>query len=179
MKEKYNTLYKIEEKFRLQLIADLQKYSDEILHTKPRPDKWRVADIIAHLISRDEYEFNYISKKLNDGSKAEKTGLKARIRRGILKVAFALPIKFKVPKQVAPSTEYLTLKELETKWDSISKAKHQLLNNLNESEFYKDILKHPRVGKINFVQVIDFGIDHFKRHEEQIKRTLQEVQNKQ
>jgi hypothetical protein len=46
------------------------------------------------------------------------------------------------------------------------------LNSLEESEFVKDIWKHPRVGKINFVQMIDFAIDHFKRHEKQIKRTL-------
>jgi uncharacterized damage-inducible protein DinB len=178
MKEKYNLLHKQQEELRIQLIADLQKYSEELLHKKPSPGAWSVADIIAHLIAGEEYVFNYISKKIKDGSRSAKTGRLARIKRDILKIAFALPIKFKVPKSVVPSTEYATLKELDSKWERISKARHELINSLDESEFHKDIWHHPRVGKINFVQMIDFSIDHSKRHEGQIKRILSALQNK-
>jgi DinB superfamily len=176
MKAKYNLLYKKEETFRAQLMVNLQQYSDEVLHAKPHPDAWSVADILAHLIARDEYEFNYISKKIKEGSPSEKTGFKARRRRLILKIAFILPIKFKVPEQVAPSKEYFTIKQLEARWKEIAKAKYELLNSLDESEFQKDVWMHPRVGELNFVQMIDFGIEHGKRHEKQIKNTLKSIQ---
>ena len=175
MKEKYNSLYKIQEQFRLKLISDLQPYSDEIINKKPSPEAWSVADNISHLIAGEEYVFNYVNKKIEDGTRAGKTGLSARIKRAVLKIAFALPIKFKVPKSVAPLIEYTTLKDLAAKWEKSAKATHNLLINLDESEFNKDIWKHPRVGKINFVQMMDFSIDHARRHEEQIKRTIAAV----
>jgi uncharacterized damage-inducible protein DinB len=172
MKEKYNLLYKQHEQLKIKLFAELQMHSDEVINKKPSAEAWSVADIIAHLIAGEEYVFNYVSKKIKEGKSGSKTGFLAQAKRNILKIAFALPIKFKVPKSVTPVIEYITLKDLEAKWNNASKAMHNLLNSLEESEFAKDIWKHPRVGKINFVQMIDFSIDHFKRHEGQIKRTL-------
>ncbi len=176
MKKKYHALHHIQEEFRIQLFKDLQSYPEEIIQKRPSPGAWSVAEIIAHLIAGEEYVYSYTDKKLKDGTRSAKTGLLARIKRDILKVAFALPINFKVPKSVVPSTEHATLKELDVKWEQIAKTRHALLNSLDESEFNKDIWKHPRVGKINFVQMIDFSIDHCRRHEGQIKRTLIAVQ---
>lgn len=178
MKEKYNLLHLKTEEFRIQLFKDLQSYPEEVIQKRPSPGAWSIAEIIAHLIAGEEYVYSYTDKKLKDGTRSARTGLVARIKRDILKIAFALPIKFKVPKSVLPSTEHSTLKELEIKWEQIAKMRHALLNSLDESEFNKDIWKHPRVGKINFVQMIDFSIDHSRRHEEQIKRTLVAVQRK-
>lgn len=173
MKEKFNTLFKIQEQLRIQIIADLKPYSDELINTKPNPAVWSVADNLAHLIAAVEYVFNYVNKKIKDGGHVAKTGSPARIKRMILKIAFALPLlKFKVPKSVAPLIQYATLKELEVKWENTSKAIYELMNSLDESQFHKDIWHHPRVGKINLVQMIDFANDHTKRHEQQIKRTL-------
>lgn len=177
MKTKYNHLYQQHQQLKLKLFAELKIHSDEVINQKPSPDAWSVADIINHLIAGEQYVFSYVSKKIKEGKSASPTGITAQIKRNILKIAFALPIKFKVPKSVAPVSEYTTLKDLEAKWNNASKNMHELLNSLDEAEFNKDIWKHPRVGKINFVQMIDFAIDHFKRHGKQIQRTLKAVKN--
>lgn len=173
MKEKFNNLFRKQEQLRIRIIADLKPYSDEVINTKPGPEVWSVADNLAHIIAAEEYVFNYVSKKIKDGSPVAKTGYPAKIKRMILRIAFALPlVKFKVPGSVAPLIQYSTLKELETKWENTSKSIYELMNSLDESQFHKDIWHHPRVGKINLVQMIDFANDHTLRHEGQIKRTL-------
>lgn len=173
MKEKFNNLFKKQEQLRIKIIADLKPHSVELINTKPSPAVWSVADNIAHLIAAEEYVFNYVNKKIKDGSPLSKTGFRAKRKRMILKIAFALPLlKFKVPKSVAPLIKYSTLKDLEAKWENTSNALYELINSLDESYFHKDIWHHPRVGKINLVQMIDFANDHTIRHEGQIKRTL-------
>lgn len=176
MKEKFNNLFKKQEQLRLQIIADLKTYSDEIINKKPSPQVWSVADNIAHLIAAEEYVLSYVNKKIKDGSPLAKTGFRAKTKRMILRIAFALPlVKFKVPKSVAPLIQYSTLKELESKWEKTSNDLHQLINSLDESHFHKDIWHHPRVGKLNLVQMIDFANDHTKRHQGQIKRTIKSL----
>lgn len=178
MKEKFISLFKVQEQLRKKIIADLKPFSDEVINTKPAPEVWSVADNLAHIIAAEEYVFNYVSKKIKDGGPIAKTGYPAKIKRMILKIAFALPLlKFKVPKSVAPLIQYSTLKDLEAKWEKTSKALYELINSLEESQFHKDIWHHPRVGKMNLVQMIDFANDHTLRHEGQIKRTLKALGN--
>src|SRR4051812_49420916 len=124
MKEKFNLLFKQHEQLKIKLIAELQVHSDEMINQKPAPEAWSVADIVAHLIAGEEYVFNYVSKKIKEGKSGSKTGALAQIKRTILKIAFALPIKFKVPKAVEPTIGYSTLKELEVRWNKASKAMH-------------------------------------------------------
>jgi DinB superfamily len=175
MKEKYQALYKKQEYLRVQLIADLQPYSEEILHTRLTPDSWSVSDIIAHMIAGDEYVFSYISKKVKEKGYAAPSGALAKAKHVILKIAFFFPFKFKAPKATIPSTEYATLPELTAKWEKTAIGTNLLLNSLDESEFHKDIWKHPRVGKINFVQMADFALDHSNRHVTQIKKLLADL----
>ena len=56
---------------RKNLFSELKNYSDDVINKKPRPEAWSVAEVIIHLITAEEMSLKYLSKKIQDTSKAQ------------------------------------------------------------------------------------------------------------
>src|ERR1041385_3039144 len=128
----------IEQKFkrielsRNQLLDGLKKYSDEVLNKKPSRETWSVTEVMNHLMASEGASLRYLQKKTLDTSRAEKAGLKGAWRLFLLKIAFAIPYKFKAPDVVEPSHEFATWADSEKKWSGIRNDTYKLLSGLKE-----------------------------------------------
>lgn len=175
MKSEFNKRYKLLEEKREQLFSELKKHSDEVLNKKPSPDKWSVMEVIQHLMKGEGASLMYLQKKTLDVSKASKTGFKNKWRYFILDTVFSLPLKFKAPQITSPKNDFVTLEELDKKWDKIRKEILEITDKINEKDFDKELWRHIISGKMNLLQMVDFFTIHFDRHREQIDRTLKIV----
>lgn len=160
---------------RKQLFTDLKKHSDELLNKKPAPEKWSVAEVIAHLITAEEMSLKYLSKKIQDTAKEQPEGLKHKWRWLLVRIVFAFDIKFKAPEIVEPKSGYQTLADLDTHWTNIRSQTLQVLQKLSAEERNKTLWKHAIAGKMNLHHMVQFFGTHYARHKKQIERTLQAV----
>lgn len=169
--EQFNKL----ETERTLLFNDLQKYSDDVINKKPSENAWSTAEVIAHLITAEEMSLKYLSKKIQDTSKAKPEGLKNKWRWFLTNVVFTFNIKFKAPEIVEPKLGYQSLVELDSKWSSIRQNTINIINRLSDEELNKDLWKHAIAGKMNLHHMVEFFGIHFNRHKKQIERTIKSV----
>jgi uncharacterized damage-inducible protein DinB len=163
------------EKERKQLFGELKQYSDEVINKKPAPEKWSVAEVIAHLITAEEMSLKYLLKKTQDTSREGKEGIKHQFRWLLVKIVFAFDIKFKAPEIVEPKLGYQSLANLEAHWAQVRLQTSELLDRLSDDELNKTLWKHAIAGKMNLHHMLEFFGIHYRRHKRQIERTLAAV----
>lgn len=163
------------EKEHKQLFKELRNYPDDLLNKKPAPDAWSAAQVIEHLIAADDVSLQYLRKKAGNTAEVKNEGLRGLYKSTLLKIIFMLPIKFKVPAVVAPSENFMPLTELEERWKTLREGFVEVTTKLTDKDLERGLWKHTRAGKMNIYQMFDFLHIHFKRHEQQIERTIQAV----
>ncbi|MCW5907649.1 MAG: DinB family protein [Chitinophagales bacterium] len=176
MNQRIEKQFRLLETERTQLFQELRKYSDELINKKPAPEKWSVAEVIAHLITAEEMSLKYLQKKTLDTSLAKPESLKNKFRWLLVNIVFTFNIKFKAPEIVEPRTGYQTLAELETKWSEVRQGIYEILDKLNDNEVNSTLWKHAIAGKMNIFHMVEFFSVHFGRHRLQIERTLKIVE---
>lgn len=162
------------ERERLEL-ADLLRFrSAEELNHAPGPGKWSAIQVMHHLIISEELSLGYLKKKTSFQSNFEKAGLKTSLRKGLLKIYLSLPFKFKAPKGVSDEAlpAFGTLEETMDRWEKARQAMAAFLSQAPEGYSDKEIYRHPFAGKLTLEGMLEFFLAHFRRHREQVIRTL-------
>lgn len=156
------------------LLDKLEAMPEERLHQKTLGGGWSAMQTAWHLLLVEENSLSYVQKKLGFGGVFEKNGLKTYLRSLLLLGAFYLPLKFKAPASagdanlpIRPSTG-----ELRRRWVDLRVAWTGFLEQLPGELLDKAVYKHPRVGKIGWMQMMLFLNIHFDRHLRQIKGAL-------
>lgn len=160
---------------RKNLFNELKYYTDETLNKKPSPEAWSAAEVVAHLVAAEELSLKYLQKKTLDTSREQSEGFKNKWRWLLVKIVFAVPLKFKAPEAVEPKIGYQSLNDLEAQWTNIRSQTLELLQRLTDKELNKTLWKHASAGKLNLHHMIQFFGIHFRRHKKQIERTLEAV----
>jgi uncharacterized damage-inducible protein DinB len=163
------------EEERKNLFTDLRKYSDEVINKKPSPEKWSVAEVIAHVMTAEEYSLKYLQKKVLDTSQEKSETFKNKWRWLLVQTVFTFDIKFKAPEIVEPKIGYTTLADLETNWANNRSETIKVITTLTDEEVNKTLWKHAVAGKMNLHHMVQFFGVHYNRHKKQIERTLEEV----
>jgi uncharacterized damage-inducible protein DinB len=158
---------------RTALMQELSAYDNDRLNRKPSPEAWSVTQVMLHLIEAELMATQYIEKKLSFGVNIPRAGFKSAVRRKLLSLAFALPIKIKAPEKLNGFPDYSDFNELKTRWASQRLALQELINKMPDNVLDGEIFKHIVAGKMNIAQMISFFNEHFNRHKKQIARTLQ------
>ena len=174
MKEK---IFRANQKYQVQvesLLLELSKFSTENLNQTPENGGWSAIQTAWHLLLVEENTMKYIQKKLGYGAVFQKAGLGARWRTFCLSVAIYLPLKFKAP--VASSGEnlplYSTFEEIKERWEASRASWNTFFSTLPAALEDKAVFKHPRIGKIGWMQMLSFFQSHFDRHLRQIRKAL-------
>ncbi len=155
------------------LLGELSKIPEETLNRRPTDGGWSAAQTAWHLIMVEELSFKYVQKKLGFGGSFEKVGLGVHWSSLWLKVALYLPIKFKAPATSGDDLpSHSTFAEIEAHWHKTRAAWTDFLAQMPEELEDKTVYKHPRAGRLGWVQMLDFFEVHFGRHLLQIKRAL-------
>ena len=152
----------------------LQAYSDESLNQAPGPGKWSAVQVMHHLILSEELSLKYLQKKLSFNPTLEKAGWKSQMRKGLLKLYLGLPFKFKAPKGVNDEAlpDFVSLADTMARWESARNGISDFLEKAPDTYIDKELYKHPFAGKLTLSGMLEFYQHHFRRHREQIIRTL-------
>jgi len=149
------------------LLQELAVYDNNRLNQKPADGGWSAIQTMHHLILSEEYSMSYIRKKMGFTTEFEDNNWSARMRSLLLWASLASPFKFKAPAAI--STEklpgYATLAETRQRWEQARMDWESFFELTN-----KLVYKHPRAGKITFMQMLWFFETHFQRHRKQIYR---------
>ncbi len=157
---------------RTALFNRLKTYSNDQLNQQPAPGSWSVVEVIVHLIVAEEMSHQYISKKVQNTSNVEKEGLKNKWRWLLIRIVFALNMKFKAPEIITPKSGYQPLADLDIRWSKTRTETWKILSSLNDDELEKLLWKHAVAGKMNLYHMVIFWGIHFRHHLNQIDRTL-------
>ena len=156
------------------LLEDLQAHSHEALNQKPSADSWSAVQVMYHLMLSEKYSLQYCKKKLGFKPTLEKAGIGAKLRSLFVQGYLLLPLKAKAPKAVASPMlpEEGDLVSIAKKWRAQRRELEDFFNSLPAEYLDKEVYKHPMVGRLSFIGMLDFIGAHFKSHQKQIFRTI-------
>lgn len=156
------------------LLNELAPLGDDLLNRRPADGGWSAMQTLHHLVLVEENSLAYIRKKLSFNPSLPKSGFSAWFKMILLRLTLASPIKFRAPKSA--STERIP------EWARFADTAAQLHNIRAEwTTFFAEMppewedkaaYRHPRVGLINWLQMIDFLQRHAQRHHKQIRRAI-------
>jgi len=148
----------------------------ENLRFRPDQDSWNMLQVMRHLVTAESLSLTYIKRKLTKGENIPKAGAGEKFRSVLLKLALALPIKFKAPKVAEVKEDYPDFESTMEEWHSIRAELKQLLISTDAEIFSKSIYKHPRAGYLTLKQTITFMEDHIEHHLKQVNRIMKHPQ---
>jgi uncharacterized damage-inducible protein DinB len=175
MTTKIQTLLHQLESQRLELMKELSNYDNTKLNKRPSPEAWSVMQNLIHLMSAEDASVAYIRKKLSFNGPIPKASFKSKFRRFTLWLAFALPLKFKAPKNLEVFPDFTDFNELKNKWATQRLDLQSFIASLPDNVLDSEIWRHQVAGKMTIAQMLDFFQDHVKRHQGQIHRTVKTV----
>ena len=156
-----------------QLLASAEALGDD--KTKaPAAGQWSAVQVVHHLLYIETNIVNYIQKKLQADEALPNVGLFTRLRASFVRLFLRLPgLKVKAPRGVATLTDAGNLPplvELHATWEALRRQMERLLNEFPGRHMSRAIFPHPRSGRINIYQVMDFLHDHVLHHQQQMGR---------
>jgi hypothetical protein len=156
------------------LMQELSAIPPEKLNQPPVNGGWSAIQTAWHLMLVEESAMLYVQKKLGYGGVFNKAGIQTRWRIFLLKAALYLPFKFEAPNTVSGENLPLqsTVDALQGRWEKARTAWTVFLAQMPDNLTDKAVFKHPRAGKISWLQMLDFFESHFNRHLQQIRSAL-------
>lgn len=161
-------------------LKQLFKYTDmlepSVLHAK-KGEAWSAAQVLYHLWLSESGTVGYLKKKLDDpAARKEKAGLGASLRAFALRRALqSRRAKFKAPSIVSDIPEKPDYPTLKADYLAVREELYKVLERFDRETSGSAIFKHPRAGKINIFQTLDFLQDHLERHADQIRRATDDL----
>ncbi len=157
------------ESTRLAMLKMLEGMDEQKLSASPAPRKWSISQIIYHLNQAESLSIIYVGKKMKDVNNLKTSGLLEKIKMLVVKIAFALPVKYKAPQVLGDMPQHVDYKEIVAKWNETRKNLRDLVTSLPEDMLSKNIFKQPAAGRLNVYQMLDFMQVHFNRHFVQVE----------
>ena len=176
MKDQTISAFNKLEKQREEFLNLYRQQDEENLRFRPDHDSWNMLQVMRHLVTAESLTFIYIKRKLTNGENIPKAGAGEKFRYLLLKMALALPIKFKAPKVAEVKEDYPDFESTMEEWQSIRAELKKLLISTDAEIFSKSIYKHPRAGYLTLNQTIAFIEDHIEHHLKQVYRIMKHPQ---
>jgi hypothetical protein len=151
------------------LFERLDALPEKSLHQRPE-GAWSAVQILHHLSLSEQGTVQYVNKKLSGAAvHVENAGIGAMLRSFLLQRALRHPTKkFKAPKFVADVPDQPDYTHTKQRYETVRKDMQAMLKKFDGVMLRKAYFKHPRAGKMNIVQALEFIHDHFDRHLQQI-----------
>lgn len=170
MKQKLHQTFSRLETQRKEVINQYRSLTTEQLRFRPGPGEWNLLQVLRHVVTAEKQSFILIQRKLNQEKSIKKTGIGSAVRHLLLKLALALPLKFKAPKIAEVSEEYPDLEEALEEWKRLREEIREIIEENSEETLSKEIYRHPRAGYLNMKQALEFMETHISHHQKQMGR---------
>ncbi len=161
-------------------LKHLLKYTDTLEPSVLRAKKgaeWSAAQVLYHLWLSEKNTVKALKKRLDNlDARKEKAGLSATLRAYALHRALKNKrLKFKAPSIVADIPEKPDYTVLKSDYRTTRDELYKVLALFDRETAGIAVFKHPRAGKINIFQTLDFLQDHLDRHTGQIMRITKDL----
>lgn len=157
-----------------QLLDQLRPYSHEVLNQSPKPGAWSAMQVLHHVKLSEFYSQQYCEKKLSFEPQLKQAGWLENVRAKLVVGYLRAPFRVKAPKAIAGPAlpEESQLSAIETEWKAQRKSLAQFMAKLPDQYLDKAVYKHPMGGRLSFMGMLDFFQAHFRRHQQQIWRSI-------
>jgi hypothetical protein len=171
-------LFEKMEHLRKEVEGIFNAHSTEVLNAKPSHGGWSALQVMYHLWQAETLSIASIEKRLakNKERSAQRSGVQAWFRSFLLNQALKSRKKFKAPKRLGEMPDELLTSDVLMKLQLHREHMRQFLGGLDKADYGKLLYTHPRAGELSLQSAMEFMFWHFKRHMEQIKRTIADVQ---
>jgi len=150
--------------------------TDAQANKKPK-EGWSLAQVYYHIYLIESNTFDYLSHKIKEGADIPKSGIKEWYRSTLLKFFLKLPVKYRAPRRVSePIPDVVEFNKIKEKWTEVREGMKLLLEVLTKQQIESQMFTHPRIGKINIYQTLEFLKDHHQHHLPQIKNRLSTIE---
>lgn len=155
-------------------LQSMSKHTDEQLNRKPEDGGWSAIQTMHHLVLSEEFSMSYIRKKMGFTADFAPADWSARARSFLLWASLRSPVKFKAPPAIGQEhlPAYATLAETQERWEKARRTWEDFFEQMPEHLSDKLVYKHPRAGKISWMQTLAFFEVHLARHSKQAIRAV-------
>lgn len=153
------------------LIKETSSLTPEQFQFKPSADSWSISQVFQHLIKAEGASNAYMKKKIQAGKGLKKSGIKASLSVGMLRMLMRSPFKFKAPSLVKVDPEQNhPFEDQVAAWKAERREMKEFLDGLDAETSGKLIFKHGSGIRMNAGQMVDWTGSHAGRHIKQIER---------
>lgn len=157
------------EALRLESAGLLRSIPEAQRHLLAAEGKWSAIQIVTHIYDAERNALLYVRKKLQAGDGLKPAGIRGVLRFATLRLALALPIRFRAPEIIAQPDNSRTAEELLHAWEDLRNEWSQLLESIPVKYHNRALFKHPFAGKIHLRHALHFMADHLARHQNQLR----------
>ncbi|MEI5908077.1 DinB family protein [Bacillus spongiae] len=151
---------------RSKVLACIEDFSDEQINMRSADDKWSIAQLLRHLYD-SEVGITHMVK-----AAIEKNERKPAKRKPLL-MLLDRSIKAKVPKDRAPSTDFITKAQLISMLAESRANFLKLVNEISNQEGISEIsISFPKFESLSIKQCVEFVGLHELRHFEQLNEII-------
>lgn len=156
------------------LLKELESLDEGVLNRMPSNGGWSAIQTLHHLILVEESSLAYVRKKLSFNPTFEKAGIDAWWRSLLLWLSMYFPVKFKAPAVTGDENlpAYATLAETESRWQKSRQNWQIFFEEMPSTLQDKAVYKHPRAGRLSWIQMLNFFANHLERHTRQIRKAV-------
>ena len=169
-----NTLYRLNNQLN-ELFNRIYQVDEGLLHKRVSPKSWNVVQVLEHLHETEFLTLQYMKYKVDQQTAFKREGFQAKLKYFIMRVLYALPLKFKAPKILSQPNDDFSFSEMQKKYADLRKDYQQFIEAQDEFFFQLAVCKHPVVGRIKLIKMLRFYEAHTSHHEKQILRVLMKL----
>ena len=176
MKTKSETLAyleKINNKFD-SLAEEIRQFPEEAQNHHPQPDRWSPAQALFHLQQIEQFMLSYARKKTQAPvSEFESITQNTEDRSEVLDTVLRIPQKkMTAPSGTMDNWNEQPMREVLQNFIRTRKEWTSFLEDLPAEYFSKEVVKHPRAGRLGIFHTLSFFDTHLDHHIPQLEEGL-------
>jgi hypothetical protein len=142
------------------------------LDRPPGPGRWSALQVLHHVVEAEAGTLAYVRKKMQAGPALPRGAVSSRLRRAILEVALALPLRFKAPTVAAAVPDTVDPAALRARWEEVRREWRALVEAFPRALAGRLVFRHPVAGRLTLADTLAVLQAHLDHHVPQVKRAL-------
>jgi hypothetical protein len=142
------------------------------LDRPPGPGRWSALQVLHHVVEAEAGTLAYVRKKMQAGPALPRGAVSSRLRRAILEVALALPLRFRAPAVAATVPDTVDPAALRSRWEQVRRDWRDLVETFPRELEARLVFRHPVAGRLTLADTLAVLQAHLGHHVPQVRRAL-------
>lgn len=138
----------------------------------PGPGRWSALQVLHHVVEAEAGTLAYVRKKMQAGPALPRGAVSSRLRRAILGIALALPLRFRAPAVAAVVPDTVDPAALRARWEEVRREWRDLVLSFPRDLEARLVFRHPVAGRLTLADTLAVLQAHLLHHVPQVRRAL-------